>query len=111
MRATNQPLTAESDISSHATVRMQQRRISAAEIDLAVQYGRLYRARDAEIFVVGKQEIRKYDWVPEMTAALDGLHVVCSPTTGAVITVYRNRGFKRSSFDSRRHGQRTHGHD
>jgi len=95
-------LPAVPDLTDHAAIRMQQRRISTSDIDAAMSYGSLYETRDAAIFVVGRREIREHDRVPEVTADLNGLHVICTPDTGAVITVYRDPDFKRSSFDTRR---------
>jgi hypothetical protein len=90
------------NISRHAAVRMQQGRISKGDIQTAMRYGHLYHARNAAIYIVGRREIRKYDGVPAMTLALNGLHVICSTDARHVITVYRNPTFKRSSFDSKR---------
>jgi hypothetical protein len=66
-----------------------------------MRYGRVFRARAAAIFIVGRRELHKYDGIPAMISTLDGLHVICSTDARRVITVYRNPTFKRSSFDSK----------
>ena len=98
------------DMTFHAAVRMQQRRISAAHIDVAIRYGRVFHTRDAEIYVIGLREIRKYRKDPRMTAALNGLHVVCG-RSGRIITCYRNMHFKRNSFDWSRRRREAHALD
>lgn len=100
MRATCETMSAMSGLTNHAVTRMQQRRVSETDIDLVIGYGRVFHTPAAEIFVVGQAEIRKYDRVPEMSPALNGLHVICDRDTGAVITVYRDKSFRRASFAS-----------
>jgi len=41
---------------------------------------------------------------------MDGLHVVISRETGAVITVYRNSGFREKEFEKRSHPRRSSRH-
>jgi hypothetical protein len=105
MRANCETISAVPGLTDHAVTRMQQRRVSETDIDVAIGYGRVFHTPAAEIFVVGQSEIRKYDRVPEMSPALNGLHVICDRHTGAVITVYRDKSFRRAAFASqgRRH--------
>jgi len=72
----------------HARRRMSGRSINEVQIAQVMQYGRSVHTRKAVIYVVGRQEIKEYGC---FLAPCEGIHVLCSPNDGAVITTYRNR--------------------
>ena len=75
-------------ITNHARKRMSGRSISESEISLVLDYGRTSHTRKAVIYAVGRLEIKEYGRFLE---PCEGLHVLCSPRDGAIITTYRNR--------------------
>jgi hypothetical protein len=77
-------------------MRMASRGIRADHVELALEYGRTYYARGAVIKVIGRKEIRQNAAVMELRW-LEGLHAICN-RQGGVITVYRNRRFRKSQF-------------
>jgi hypothetical protein len=92
-------------LTTHAIVRMQQRHISVLMIDLVMQYGRVYHARGAEVYFLGKRECRKYAHDPRVTAELDGVHVICDHR-GNIMTCYKGRRPTRPRSDRWPHGNR-----
>ena len=80
-------------LSRHADRRMAQRRISAAAIELALDYGRTVYTRGAVVHAIGRNEIARWAELGIDLSPHDGLQVVCS-ADGAVITVYRDRNFR-----------------
>lgn len=77
-------------VSDHAWARMSARRLSPADVETVLQFGRRVWARGARIFVIGRREVEQYRAAGLDLARYEGLHVVCS-RYGAVMTVYRNR--------------------
>jgi hypothetical protein len=88
-------------ITDHARRRMQSRRINDEAVRATVRYGRTLFARKAVFKVIGRREIRRYKDEVDLEA-MHGIHVVLSHD-GAVITVYRNRGFRVKEFRKRSH--------
>jgi hypothetical protein len=74
----------------HALQRSISRQIPATAIEATLTYGRMRRARSAEIFTLGWREIR--DWAARGVdlSGFEGVQVVCTHS-GRVLTVYRNR--------------------
>ena len=85
-------------ITQHAKTRMQQRRISQTQVDLVRDYGRHISTRDADFFVVGKNEVKRR---PELIHCA-GIHLVTSRDEGVVITVYRQHKLTLLKPKSRR---------
>lgn len=77
--------------SQHARSRLNSRAISQEEIGLVITYGRRLHTRHVMIHSVGKKEIEENGKFLERCA---GLHVLCNPHSGKVITAYRNQNFK-----------------
>ncbi len=75
-------------ITDHARKRMSGRAINEWQIDQVLLYGRASHARNAVIYAVGRKEIKEYGKALE---SCEGIHVLCSPQDGAIITTYRNR--------------------
>lgn len=82
IETTAQPLT------EHARHRMSGRFINGWQIDQVIAYGRASHTRKAVIYAIGKKEVKEYGRFLE---PCEGIHVLCSPQDGAVITTYRNR--------------------
>ncbi len=75
-------------ITTHARKRMSGRSINESEIDLVLNYGRSSHTRKAVIYAIGRREIKEFGRFLE---PCEGIHVLCSPHDGAIITTYRNR--------------------
>lgn len=93
-------------LTNHACQRMEQRRISAADVAAVMQYGRRFYARGAVYHVLGRREIKRFLPLVDLQH-LDGVHVICSHAD-SVITVYRDDGFQTKSLrdEKRRRGPR-----
>ena len=77
----NQPIT------NHARCRMSGRSINEWQIDQVLNYGRSTHTRKAVIYAIGRREIKEFG---RFLQPCEGIHVLCSPNDGAVITTYRN---------------------
>lgn len=78
-------------ISNHARQRMSERSIKEWQIDQVVSYGRESYNRKAVIYAVGRKEIREHG---KFLEPCEGIHVVCSPQDGTIITTYRNHDLR-----------------
>jgi hypothetical protein len=88
-------------LSEHAQKRMRMRGLPAEALRAALLYGRIVHTRDAEFYVIGHQEVRRYATEGIDLSAYEGVHVVCDPD-GSIITVYRNRDLSHLRPRSRR---------
>lgn len=76
-------------LSSHAWKRMCSRGLSPEVIRRALRYGRVIFARGAVHFVLGRNEVERYDAV---RPGDNGIQIVVTELgTGTVVTIYRNR--------------------
>lgn len=74
-------------ITNHARCKMPGRSINEWQIDQVLNYGRSFHTRKAVIYVIGRREIKEFGRFLE---PCEGIHVLCSPQDGAIITTYRN---------------------
>lgn len=81
----------EVSLTNHACRRMSGRGIRPEDIDLVLSFGRITHTRGAVIHAIGRREVVEHGRFLEHCA---GLHVLCSPHDGAVITTYRNHDLK-----------------
>ena len=81
----------ELSLTNHARRRMTGRGIRQEDIDMVMSFGRVTHTRGAVIHVVGQKEIQEHGRFLERC---EGIHVLCSPNDGAVITTYRNHDLK-----------------
>jgi len=88
---TRSPLTLA--LTKHARQRMDARRLPEPAVVAVMTYGRLARVRGAEVYAVGRKEVKQYRKVGIDLKDLEGVQVVCS-RDGAVLTTYRNRDFR-----------------
>ncbi|MFO8084538.1 MAG: DUF4258 domain-containing protein [Desulfobacterales bacterium] len=88
----NLPLT------NHAMRRMSTRNLSFEAVYSTLQYGRVVYARGAAIHAIGRKEVHRYKKIGINLSAYEGVQVLCNPKDGTVITVYRNRKFRRLRF-------------
>lgn len=82
-------------ISQHASNRMHERSINDWQIEQVLTYGRKAHNRKAIIYAVGRKEVKANGRFLE---TCEGIHVLCSPDNGTIITTYRNndlRGLRR----------------
>ena len=90
--------------SDHAQRRMTKRRVSAADVELAITCGRLQFGRLGAIeSFVGKKEVAKD---PDGLRGIEGLHVVVS-VDGTVLTVFKSRETRKCYPAKRRHQKRS----
>lgn len=79
-------------ITTHALERMSSRSINEDHIDQVMRFGRESHTRRAVIYTIGRKEVKANGRFLE---PCEGIHVVCSPDDGAIITTYRNHDMKR----------------
>ena len=84
----------ERPLTAHASIRMNQRRISAKALELVLAYGRTIYSRGAAFKVIGRREVTSYAARGIDLRAADGLHVLLGHD-GAVITTYRNHNLRK----------------
>ena len=96
-------------LTEHARQRMLARGIPPSAVAEVLKYGRSVFVRGARVFALGRKEIAKHAPLGVNLARLEGIQVVCRPeSSGAIVTVYRNRNFRglrpkgRSRFQPRR---------
>lgn len=75
----------------HATNRMSERSINEWQIDQVMRFGRESHSRKAVIYAIGRKEIKE---IGRFLEPCEGIHVLCSPQDGSVITTYRNNNLK-----------------
>lgn len=82
-------------LTSHASLKMNSRRIQPYEVAVVLSYGRRYYVRGAVIYALGHQEasICRKELRGQPIGRIEGLQVVCDPVSENVITVYRNNDF------------------
>jgi len=84
----SQPLT------QHAHTRMTTRNLSPEAIAATLDFGRSIHTRGAEIYVIGRKEVEQYRQRGIDLSSFEGVQLVCA-ADGAILTVYRNRDFRR----------------
>ncbi|MCA9177469.1 MAG: DUF4258 domain-containing protein [Planctomycetales bacterium] len=90
----NDKAHAKSQLSCHAFERMEQRDIDHEAIEVVLDYGREVYTRGAIVHAIGRREIEHWEREGIDLSRYDGVQVVCSQD-GTVLTVYRNRNFRR----------------
>jgi len=80
----------EHRMTSHSIRRMQERGIPWTTVELVLLHGRRIHARGALHRFVGRKEVRAARRRGLDLSACEGVHVVCAPENGSVLTVYRN---------------------
>ncbi len=91
-------------ITAHALRRMGGRRIPAAAVEAALQWGRVRRLRGAEIYAIGRRDVERLRAGGVDLRDYEGVLVVCAADTGVVLTVYRNASLR--PLRERRRGHR-----
>lgn len=81
----------QATISSHASKRMSERSIKEWQVDQVIIYGRESHNRKAIIYAVGRKEVKENG---KFLETCKGIHVVCSPQDGTIITTYRNQDLR-----------------
>ena len=84
-------MNTEVSLTNHARRRMSGRGIRPEDIDMVLSFGRITHTRGAVIHVVGQKEILEHGRFLERC---EGIHVLCAPNDGAVITTYRNQDLR-----------------
>lgn len=93
-------------MSDHAISRMCERSLAPDDVEAVLTYGQPVYDRGALVFRLGRKQVDRF--APrEQLDHLEGVHVVCTPDDGTVMTVYRNRDFRtpRKTRRSRRDRQ------
>jgi len=84
-------------LTGHAITRMSARGITKEAVNTVLQFGRPFFVRGAEIYVIGRQDVKKAAiHVKKKLLQYEGLQIVCLPGEGIILTVYRNNDFKKS---------------
>ena len=78
----------------HALLRMSQRGISTEQVLSVMAHGRKVHARGAVHYVFGKKEVQEFKEADIDFSDLDGIHVVCDPSSEYVLTTYKNDDFR-----------------
>lgn len=94
-------------MTQHAWERMTSRGASSQLIETVLAYGRIIHARGAEIYALGKREVKKLCRKGIDLSEYEGYQVVCVPNTGVVMTVYRNHDFHALRGGRRKKGHRS----
>lgn len=81
-------------LTRHARRRMQMRAMSEEALALTLQFGRIVWTRGAQVFAIGYREVQRFLKEGIDLRPYEGVQVVCSPE-GTILTVYRNRDFRR----------------
>ncbi len=81
-------------LTRHALLRAGARGVRKAAIEAALAYGRVFHVRGAEIYVIGWKEVSRYRRCGVDLREHEGIHVVCRPGSGFVLTAYRNRDLR-----------------
>ncbi len=79
------------DFTQHSRRRMAMRSISESMVEQVLVYGRVAHIRNALVYAIGKKEVKENGRFLE---GCEGVHVLCVPDSGAVITTYRNHSLK-----------------
>ena len=80
-------------LTHHARLRMEGRRIPEAGVSAVLEHGRAIWARGALIHAVGRREVARAARHGVDLRPWEGVQVVCAPD-GHVVTVYRNHDFR-----------------
>ena len=81
-------------VTRHAWVRMCGRRLNANAIDAVLNHGRVIHVRGAAIYVIGRKEVARLARLGIDVADYEGVQVVCTSDSSAILTVYRNSDFR-----------------
>ena len=73
--------------------RMATRHLSEHAVAATLVYGRIVQIRGAEVYALGRNEVRRYAREGVDLSAFEGIQVVCT-REGTVMTAYRNRAFR-----------------
>ncbi len=84
-------IESQSIVTNHARHRMSESSIREWQIEQVLTYGREAHNRKAVIYAVGRKEVQANGRFLE---PCEGIHVLCSPSDGAIITTYRNHDLK-----------------
>jgi hypothetical protein len=88
-------------VSAHASRRLAQRNLTAADVQYVYTHGRLHHTGKATFVHLGLRDIPEDDRRDDRLRRLEGTVLVLDPTTGChLTTAYRNR--QRGSRDIRR---------
>ena len=77
-------------VTQHAWDRMCGRRLNGQTIDAVLSYGRVIHVRGAAIYAIGRKEVERLGRSGVDVAEYEGVQVVCTPDSSAILTVYRN---------------------
>ena len=83
-------------LTDHAWCRMTARGIPALAVNSALEYGRPVHLRGALVYALGRNEVARAASQGVELRDWEGVQVVCAPDQPVVLTVYRNRDFRRS---------------
>ena len=80
-------------LTRHAWEQMCRRSISSAVVQNVLEYGRAVYVRGAQIFAIGRKEVKRCLKMGIDLSESEGVQVVCA-VEGAIMTTYRNNDFR-----------------
>ena len=93
-------------LTKHAWARVSGRGFGPDAVDAVLKYGRSIHIRGAEIFVIGRREVRRWARQGVELGGYEGVHVVCCDGVHAV-TAYRNHDLSALRESRRRNLRRS----
>ena len=94
-------------LSAHAQQRMGQRRIPEDTVIAVLTYGRVVYSRGAQVFALGRREVRRLAQHGLDLSDHEGIQVICSPDGSTVVTLYKDHDFSSLRPRRRRRGRRS----
>ncbi|HZH14080.1 MAG TPA: DUF4258 domain-containing protein [Archangium sp.] len=85
--------SAPAALTRHAREQMRLRGLSEEALELTLAFGRIVWTRGAQIFAIGRREVRRFAQEGVDLSRYEGVQVVCT-SAGTILTAYRNRDFR-----------------
>lgn len=83
-------------LSRHAVRRMTHRGITSEAVELALTYGRAIYTRGAIVYAIGRKEVARVRQLDAIDLTpFEGVQVVCTTVDDHILTVYKNRDFRK----------------
>lgn len=101
------PLSRPMSLTTHATIRMQQRGISSTALLAVLEYGRRIYAKGLAYYVLGHKEVALYAERGVNLSNFEGLQVLVSEG-GIIVTTYRSRDLHAIKVQTRSRYSKVH---
>lgn len=91
-----QILEVDFELTEHAQVQMSRRGISESHVSMVIGFGRKIYNKGAKKYIVGKKEVQNASKQGVDIQQILDIHVICCTDQNTVITVFRNKNFKKN---------------